>query len=166
MANLMIPKTNVGEPISALLPAEWDPFRRMRDFLRWDPLQEFARFTPWEERPYVFAPAFDVRETKDSYIFKADLPGIKEQDVEITLTGNRLTITGKRETEQKDKADTYYAYERSYGSFIRLFTLPDGAVTEPAKVELKDGVLTLVFSKLPEVQPKKIQIKGGEKAKA
>src|SRR5215471_15965823 len=119
MPNLTVRKTSVGEPISALMPAEWEPFRRMRDFLRWDPLHDFAPITPWEERVYAFAPAFDVRETKESYIFKADVPGIKEQDLDISITGDRLTISGKRESEELDKGETYYTFERSYGAFTR-----------------------------------------------
>jgi HSP20 family protein len=115
---------------------------------------------------YAFAAAFDVKETKESYIFKADVPGIKEQDLDISITGDRLTISGKRETEELDKDETYYTFERSYGSFSRSFTLPVGANPEPVKVELKEGVLTLVFPKRPEVLAKKIPIKAGERVRA
>ena len=166
MANLTVHKTGAGLA-SPITPGEWDPFRRLRDLLRWDPYQEFLRL-PWEERERVpaFAPAFEVKETKESYIFKADVPGIKEQDIEITVTGNRLMVTGKREMEQQEKGETFYTYERAYGSFSRTFTLPEGASADQVKAELKEGVLTVVFPKLPEVQPKKVMIKAGEKAKA
>jgi HSP20 family protein len=70
-----------------------------------------------------FVPDFEVKETKEGFVFKADVPGIKEKDLEITMTGNRLTISGKREAEMEERSDTYYACERSYGSFTRAFTL-------------------------------------------
>jgi HSP20 family protein len=92
-------------------------------------------------------------------MFHADLPGVKEQDLEVTLTGNRLTIAGKREAEREEKTDTYYACERSYGSFSRSFTLPDGADGEHLRAELKDGVLAVAVPKKPEVQPKKVQVR-------
>jgi len=164
MANIMFG----SKPISSLVPmmAEWDPIARMREFLHWDPFQEIRRVAVPELPAYTFVPAFEVRETKDSYVFKADLPGIKEQDLAITLTGERLTITGKREAEVQEKGDTWYAYERGYGTFTRSFTLPSGANGEQAKAELKDGVLTLVLPKVPELQSKKIAIRAGEKVKA
>jgi HSP20 family protein len=94
-------------------------------------------------------------------VFKADLPGVKKEELEITTTGNRLQISGKRETERETKNDTVYAYERQSGSFTRSFTLPDGADVEHAKSELKDGVLSLVIPKKPGAQAKKIAISSG-----
>ena len=143
--------------------AEWDPFRAMRDLLRWDPFREMAPAFPtaptWE--PATFTPSFDVTENKDGYVFKADLPGIKTEDIEIATTGNRLQISGKRDYEHETKNDTVYTYERQYGSFSRTFTLPDGADLEHAKSELKDGVLTLVIPKKPTATTKKIAISAG-----
>jgi HSP20 family protein len=139
---------------------EWDPFRAMREMMRWDPFREMApTFPRMFEREWM--PAFEVRETKDGYTFKADLPGIKKEDIEVSLTGNRLTIAGKREHEKETKEDTYYAYERAYGSFSRAFTLPGGIDTEHVKSELANGVLTLVIPKKPEAQAKKIPIATG-----
>lgn len=143
---------------------DWEPFRRMRQLLHWDPFAEMTEL-PTLETPVTFMPAFEVKETKDSYVFKADLPGIKETDVDISFTGDRLTVSGKREMERKEEKETYYAYERSYGSFTRAFTLPMGVDAEHAKAELKDGVLTIVLPKMPEAMPKKIELKT-EKVKA
>jgi len=137
----------------------WDPFRAMRDMMRWDPFREMAPMFGRFEREW--APAFEVRETKDSYVFKADLPGVKKEDIEVALSGNRLTVAGKRESEKETKDDTFYAFERSYGSFTRSFTLPDGIDRDHVKTELKDGVLTLAVPKMPEAQPKKIPIVSG-----
>lgn len=143
---------------------QWDPFRAMREMMQWDPFREIAPMFPRMSRAFTareWMPAFEVRENKDSYVFKADLPGIKKEDLEVSLTGNRLTITGKREHEKETKDDTFYTYEREYGSFTRAFTLPEGIDTEHVKTELKDGVLTMVVPKKPEAQAKKIPIAVG-----
>jgi HSP20 family protein len=139
---------------------EWNPFRAMRDMLRWDPFREMTPMFAELERA-SFNPNIDVTETKDGYVFKADVPGVKQEEIEITTTGNRIQIAGKREHEQESKTDTVYTYERQYGSFARSFTLPDGADVEHAKSELKDGVLTLVIPKQAGAQAKKIAISTG-----
>jgi HSP20 family protein len=111
-----------------------------------------------------FVPSFEVKETKDSYLFKADLPGVKESDLDISVTGNRLTISGERQQEKKDEGDTFYAYERSYGSFSRSFTLPEGIDVDHINGELRDGVLNVVVPKKPEVQPKRVLLKGSSES--
>ena len=143
--------------------AEWHPLRAFRDLFRWDPFREMApvfRGFPAFER-LEFSPRFDITEEKDAYLFKADVPGVKKEDLEINITGNRVQISGKRDAEKETKSETAYTYEREYGSFVRSFTLPDGADLEHAKSELKDGVLTLVIPKLPGAQAKKIPISTG-----
>jgi HSP20 family protein len=105
-----------------------------------------------------WSPSFDVTETKDAYVFKADVPGVKQEDLEIATTGNRVQISGKRDTEQETKTDTVYTYERQSGSFTRSFTLPEGVDIDLAKSELKEGVLTLTIPKKPGAQAKKIPI--------
>ena len=138
---------------------EWDPMRAMRDLLRWDPFREMAPlFSALPVATTTFNPRFDVTENKDSYVFKADVPGIKKEDLEITTSGNRIQVSGKRDSEQETKTDTVYTYERQFGSFCRAFTLPEGADIEHAKSELKDGVLTLMIPKAPSAQAKKIPI--------
>lgn len=134
----------------------FDPFRAMRELLRWDPFREMAPMMATVEREWM--PAFEVREDNEGFYFKADLPGTKKEDIDVSLAGNRLTIAGKREAEKETKEDTYYAYERSYGSFRRVFTLPAGIDAEHVTSELKDGVLTLVVPKKAEVQAKKITV--------
>ena len=143
--------------------AEWNPFRSMRDLLRWDPFREMSplwdRFEQLQREAWM--PSFEVRETKDSYVFKADLPGVKNDDIEVSLSGNRLQIAGKRDAEKETKDDTFYAYERSYGSFTRTFTLPADIDADHVHSELKDGVLTLAIPKKVEAQAKKIPIGAG-----
>jgi HSP20 family protein len=143
----------------------------MQEMMGWDP---FELMNQWltgagREGPLTFVPAFEVKETKDSYIFKADLPGVEDKDVEITLTGDRITVSGKRESERREESDRFYAFERSYGSFSRSFTLPEGVDPDNVNAELKSGVLTLTLQKRPEVQPKRIKVASTgtpEKAKA
>jgi HSP20 family protein len=138
----------------------------MQDLMRWDPFRESGA----SGNLSAFAPTFDVKETANSFVFKADLPGIQEGDLDISLTGNRLTVSGQRQEETKDESDTYYAYERSYGGFSRSFTLPEGIDPDHVQAALKDGVLSIEIPKKPEVQPKRIAInvpnEGDAKAKA
>jgi HSP20 family protein len=139
-------------------PTAWEPFRLMRDLMSWDPFAEMFP-APRSLGSQVFMPGFEVKETSAAYLFKADLPGVDEKDLDITLSGNRLTVSGKREAEERLEGDTYYAYERSYGSFSRSFTLPDGADTDHADAELKNGVLVISIPKKAEHQPRKISLK-------
>ncbi len=155
MANLTVNKTSAPE-----YPTRWDPFSMFRDLVRWDPFREIAPITT-AERLAQFDAAFEVKETKDAYAFKADVPGIKENDISINLTGNRLTVSGKREEEKKQESETYFSYERSYGSFTRSFTLPEGIDADKVSASLRDGVLAITVPKTPEAQPKKVSIKAG-----
>ena len=99
----------------------------------------------------------------ENVTFKADMPGVRQSDVEVTVTGNRLSVAGKREAEKEDKTDTYYSYERSYGEFTRSFTMPDGVDMNSLQANLGDGVLTLTIRKTPEAQPKKIEVQSAAK---
>ena len=106
-----------------------------------------------------FSPDVDAKETENSYVFELDLPGVREEDLDISLKSNTLTISGKREREEKEENTSYCACERSYGSFNRTFTLPDVADSEAVSAELKNGVLTVAVGKRPEAKPKQITIK-------
>src|SRR5713101_7936751 len=144
-----------------------DPLQIMRDLTGWDPFREMTTLPPFVCRPLAaFAPQFEVKETKDAFIFKADLPGVEEKNIDVSLTGNRLAVSGLREEEDRHEGENFFADERAFGSFTRAFTLPDGVDGEQISADLKDGVLTLHIPKKPENQPKKISIKVAEKAKA
>lgn len=145
------------------LPArrmEMDPFRWMRDMMGWDPFREMAPLLAAEREQ--FSPAFDVKETDQGYLFRADLPGVKASDVEVTMQGTRLQVSGKREADHEEKTDTYYTYERSFGSFLRTFTLPQEADPKSVHADLSDGVLTISVGKTQAAQPRKIEVKAGE----
>jgi HSP20 family protein len=159
MANISVRKDNENRPQAPAM-AERDPARLMRSLLSWDPFREMAPFMADERAGFM--PDFEVKETKDGYLFKADVPGIKKEDFDVNITGNRLTVSGKRDAEKQEKTDTYYTYERSYGSFTRAFTLPEGIDANGIHADLRDGVLTLNVPKKPEMQPKKIAVKTPE----
>jgi HSP20 family protein len=166
MSSIAIRKQNETKPAAPIERAP-DPWHLMRSLLSWDPFGQMAPFPGLDERSYPIAPAFDVKETKDAYEFKADVPGIQDTDLEVTTTGNRLTVSGKREAEKEETSDRYYSYERSYGSFTRSFTLPDGADTDKLSASLEKGVLAITVPKKPEVQAKKIAVKTeGQAAKS
>ncbi len=133
---------------------ERDPFKAMRDLLNWSGFPEL----PAGNAAATYLPAFDVKETKDTYLFKADMPGVKESDLEVTYQDNQLMVRGKRDQEKEEQGDTYFTYERSSGSFARSFTLPGGVDADHVRAELMDGVLTIAISKKPESQAKKISI--------
>jgi HSP20 family protein len=163
MADIAVRKDNGNRPAS-IVPA-WEPrselSRVMRDLMGWDPFREMTPFIA--QGPLTFLPSFEVKETKDAYSFKADVPGVKESDLEVSVTGSRLTVSGKRESEKQEQTDTYYTSERSYGEFTRSFTLPDGVDMSSVHAELKEGVLTVSIKKTPEAQPKKVAIQSSAK---
>ena len=133
-----------------------EPFRLMRDFLRWDPYRDTQMES---ERGAYFLPSFDVKEIAESYLFTADMPGIRDEDLDIDLTGNRLTVKGRRDGQIKGECETYHLTERAFGTFTRSFTLPEEVDAGEVKAELKQGVLTLTIPKRPESKPQKIRIK-------
>ena len=131
-----------------------DPFRIMDALLGGDVFQGLDSWSAARG----FVPSFEVRETKDAYVFKADLPGLAEKDVEIHMTGNVLTVSGQRTQENVQEGERYFALERGYGQFSRSFSLPDGTDGEHVTADMKDGVLTLRIPKKPEVQTRRINI--------
>lgn len=153
-------------------PTVWDPLREMTQSLRYDPFREMTellRYDPFRDSrlgDLAFNPAFEVRENAEGYVFKADVPGVKESDLDVSMSGDQITITGKRESEKENRTDKLYSCERTYGSFSRTFTMPAGANPDQCRAELKEGVLTINVPKRPEVQSRKVAIKSPEKTKA
>lgn len=142
------------EPLRAL-----DPLRMMRELFNMDPFAGMV--VPGAT---AFAPEIEIKETKDAFAINVDLPGVREQDVEVSIAGDRITVSGKREEEERREDDRYFAYERSYGAFSRSFALPPSADPERTKAALKDGVLHIEVPKRTEMQARKVPIGGGEKA--
>ena len=133
----------------------WDPFLAMRELWGWTPWTA-ADLPPTVE--HDFAPRFDVHETASELVFRADLPGIKQESIEITLKENQLRIAGRREAAKHEENERSYLAERAYGTFERVFTLPESVDGEKIQATMNDGVLSLVVPKKPEIQPRQIPI--------
>ena len=104
-------------------------------------------------------PPFDVSETEGEIIVKAEIPGMKVEDIDITLTDGFLTIKGERKMEKEDKQENYHRIERQYGSFSRSLNLGLKVEAESIDAAYKDGVLTVTLPKAEEDKPKKIEVK-------
>lgn len=105
-----------------------------------------------------WAPAVDIKEEKEHLLLQADLPGIKPDDIDITMEKGVLTIKGERNTEAHDKSESYARIERTHGSFYRRFSLPDSADEAGITAVSHYGVLEISIPKAVEVQPKKIVV--------
>ncbi len=105
-----------------------------------------------------WAPAVDIKEEQDHYLIQADVPGVRPEDVEITMEKGVLVIKGQREAEAKDGRNGYKRVERVRGSFYRSFALPDTADVERISARTHNGVLEITIPKQPAVQPRKIEI--------
>jgi HSP20 family protein len=130
---------------------------------RYDLINEFFKQFENEEPKEVFdfTPAVNTREGDNAYFIDVDLPGVKKEDVEISVDKNVLTIKGKRETRNEVKEDDYYRIESAYGTFSRSFTLPEKVDVENIEAKSEDGVLEIIIPKLKVLteNTKKIEIK-------
>lgn len=131
-----------------------DPFSLARSIFGFDPFFDMQRGVS----KATFAPAFEVKEREDAFVLQADVPGVKESDLDISVNGNVLTVSGSRQAHERKEGETYYLYERNYGSFSRSFTLPDEANLEAIEARLNDGVLHLTIGKKAESKPRKITV--------
>jgi HSP20 family protein len=109
-------------------------------------------------------PAMDLVETDDHYVLRADLPGLTEQDVNVELLDNVLTISGERKAEHETQQEGYYRLERAFGDFSRSLTLPDGVEADAAQAHLHRGVLEIRIPKPEQKKPRQVQIKLGTRA--
>ena len=105
-----------------------------------------------------FMPAVDIQETDEAYVVSAELPGLKKDDVEVTLENNLLTLSGHREFEGKTEENNYHRIERSYGSFSRSFTVPHEVDADNVNASFQAGVLTVSVPTPAPAQTKKITI--------
>lgn len=159
----------------------------MANMMRWDPFGEFPTiqdrlnelFTPtgFFPRPLSlfrgaeqeltapsFMPPVDVFEDEHNIVVTAELPGIEEKDLNISVENNVLTITGERKMEKEEKKENYQRVERRYGRFTRSFTLPSTVDAENVNAEFDKGLLKITMPKLEEAKPKQIKIGVGKPA--
>ncbi|MGR9051203.1 MAG: Hsp20/alpha crystallin family protein [Gammaproteobacteria bacterium] len=105
-----------------------------------------------------WAPAVDIKEEADKFVLHADIPGVKPEDIDVSMEDGVLTIKGEKKTEAKTEKENYKRIERTYGSFYRRFSLPDTANAEAISAKSKNGVLEITIPKREAVQPKKINV--------
>lgn len=149
----------------------------MRNLVRWQPFGDlvslrdamdhlfedsFVSPRQWPLTVGWATPTLDVYETANDVVVKAALPGIKPEEIEITLTGNLLTLQGETKEQVESKDKSYIRHESRYGSFARSIELPDGLQGDKAEAKFEDGILTLSIPKSEEVKPKSIKIKTKE----
>lgn len=137
------------------------PFRDIDEYFDrlFDP-RRWPRLWPIE-REFTWQPATDISETDKEFLFKAELPEVKKEDVTVEIEGNVLTIRGERKQEKEEKDKKMHRVERFYGSFMRSFTLPENVDPKAITAEMKDGVLQVHLPKVAtaEAKPTKVEIK-------
>ncbi len=140
--------------------SHWNPFREFEEFFNHYPRllgkgaggsQELMTATDW-------APAVDISETPQAYLIKAELAGVKREDIKVKVEHGQLRLSGERRFDKEDKDDKQHRVERFYGSFSRSFSLPEDADEAQISAGYKDGVLTLTLPKRSEAQPRAREI--------
>jgi HSP20 family protein len=111
---------------------------------------------PRTSRPW--SPAVDVHETENELVLKADLPDVDLKDIDIQVENQTLTIKGQRQFEKEGNTKAYHRIERSYGSFVRSFTVPSTVDNEKVKADYKNGVLTITLPKKEAAKPRQVKI--------
>jgi HSP20 family protein len=142
---------------------EVDPFALLRRRMD-DMFEGFLHgfdLRPFEARSGVFSPSVDVVENEKDIRISAELPGMEEKDIEVSLGKDSLTIRGEKKEEKEDKGKGYYRMERSYGSFSRVIALPSEIDQDKVKATFKKGVLTVTLPKTEKAikDTKKIEVK-------
>jgi HSP20 family protein len=145
----------------------------MASLIKWEPLSDLVSlrdamdrlfedsFVPMRGLPAVFGAqglALDMYETNDSVVVKSAVPGVKPEEIEITITGDVLTIKGETKTEEKVEKSNYIRQERRYGALQRSVQLPGSLVTEKAEASFENGVLTLTIPKSERSKPKTVKV--------
>ena len=141
----------------------WDPFQDMLSLREaMNQLMEESFVRPNGTRGQGFVPALDLSETAEGFLVEAAVPGLKPEDVEITVENNVLTIKGETRQEKEDKQRSFHRIERRFGSFQRTIALPNTVKPDAIKASLEHGVLRLEIPKAEEVKPRKISVNVGE----
>jgi HSP20 family protein len=151
-----------------MMITKWQP--RFASVSTWNPFEELAGFRRLFDEPVAGAlrdgvltaeewkPLMDVVETKDGITLKVEVPGMKQEDINISLEDNTLTVKGERKHESEVNEEGYTRFERSYGTFQRSVALPPTVDSERVKATYKDGVLEIQLPKKEEARPKAIKV--------
>jgi HSP20 family protein len=147
----------------------WNPFRELDEVQNrlgtfFGGVPEFGRFPRrlfgnGDVALPDWSPQVDISEDDNEYLIKADLPEMKREDVKVTFENGVLSISGERKSEREEKKKKFHRIERSYGTFLRTFTLPEGADSTKIAAEFKDGVLKVHLPKSLAAKPKPIEVK-------
>ncbi len=144
-------------------PTMFPAFREMEEFS--DRLNRFfsPRLRPnGDKQPLIeseWMPAVDIQETDIEYLIKAELPEVRKEDVKVTLDNGVLTIQGERKQEKEEKGKKFHRIERSYGTFLRTFTVPMDAEENKVAADFKDGILRVHLPKTEKSRPKAVEVK-------
>jgi HSP20 family protein len=155
----------------------------MTTMMRWDPFQdlrsaqdEMAQMSPMlahalglhaqqqgndRAATTAWAPALDISERKDAYLVTVELPGLKPEDLDITMEDGLLTLQGERQFTTESSEQQFHRVERRYGAFRRSITLPAHVMAEGIQASFEDGVLQILVPKAEEAKPKRIQVRPG-----
>lgn len=149
----------------------------MRTLTRWEPKRELERLanrfsTLFGESPFrwreeekesltvpEWVPTVDIAETEKEYVIKADLPGVTREQVKVTVENGLLSLSGERKSEKEEKGEKVHRVERTYGNFLRTFTLPEGTDAAKITAEFKEGVLTVRLPKDETARPQSVTVK-------
>ena len=142
---------------------KWDPFRELEDISRQlnrvfgrlpsrlEPDRELMAMADW-------TPNVDITETDTEYVIKGEIPGVKKEDVKITIENGMITLRGERKQEKEEKDKKFHRIERSYGSFMRSFRLPDNVDESAVKAEFKDGMINVTLPKAAKSKAKSVEV--------
>ena len=160
-----------------MLRTQWDPFQELRgaqdERTRYQMDNLFAHAlalqsqqgTAADSTP-VWAPALDIAERKDAYLVSVELPGVKLDDLKITLDDGLLTIQGERYLADDASEQQFHRVERVYGAFRRSITLPAHVMADAVEASIEDGVLQILVPKAEDAKPKRVQIRPGGRREA
>jgi HSP20 family protein len=139
---------------------KWEPFKELVT-LRDDMDRFFNSFfgrSLGTDYDGVWAPVIDIEEDKDNFIVKAELPGMKKEDIKISVRSNILALAGERKYGSDEKTKTFHRIERAYGKFVRTITLPNEVDGDKVKAAYQDGILTITLPKPETMKPKEVEI--------
>jgi HSP20 family protein len=142
---------------------KWDPFKELEEVssrlnrifgrtpARTESDSEMLAMADW-------VPSVDISETDSGYLVKGEIPGVKKDDVKVTVQNGMLTIQGERKQEKEEKGKKFHRVECSYGSFVRSFRVPDDADESKVKAEFKDGMINVTLPKSEKAKSKAISV--------
>ncbi len=131
----------------------WNPFREMDELMsRYHRIGLSKGDTDW-------APAVDIKESKEEYLIEADLPGVNKDDIKVSVHNGVLTLQGERRVEKEDKDEKHHRVERFYGHFTRSFSLPEDVEEDKINADSKDGIIKVHLPKAKKAKPKSIEVK-------